>query len=65
MIRKFKRVPVKFYRNNVGKEPVHEVRTNLSDGRISRVLFIVYSGHMILLHGFIKKQEPYLNKIYH
>jgi len=32
-----------------------EVRSNLSNGRISRVLFTV-SGHMmILLHGFIKK----------
>ncbi len=93
--KKYKRVPAKFYQNNVGKEPVrdwllslrkedrvnigadiqttefgwpigmpicralkqglHEVRTNLSNGRISRVLFFVYSGHMILLHGFIKK----------
>ncbi len=95
MVEPFKRVPAKFYRNILGKEPVrewllslnkedrvnigtdiqtaefgwpigmpicrplkqglHEVRTKLSDGRISRVLFCVYSDNMILLHGFIKK----------
>lgn len=37
------------------KQGLYEVRTNLSDGRISRVLFFVYLGNMILLHGFIKK----------
>ena len=32
-----------------------EVRSNLSNNRISRVLFTVYSDIMILLHAFIKK----------
>jgi len=32
-----------------------EVRSNLSNNRISRVLFTVCSDMMILLHAFIKK----------
>jgi len=32
-----------------------EVRSNLSNNRISRVLFTIYSDMMILLHAFIKK----------
>ena len=32
-----------------------EVRSNLSNNRISRVLFTVYSDMMVLLHAFIKK----------
>ena len=32
-----------------------EVRSNLSNNRISRVLFTVHSDMMILLHAFIKK----------
>lgn len=32
-----------------------EVRTNLTNGRIARVLFCFFEGEMILLHGFIKK----------
>jgi phage-related protein len=35
---------------------LYEVRTNL-DNRISRILFLVEDGKMILLHGFIKKSE--------
>lgn len=34
-----------------------EVRTNLEDGRIARVLFCLVEDHMILLHGFIKKTQ--------
>ncbi len=34
---------------------LHEVRSNLPGNRIARVLFCVEEGHMILLHGFIKK----------
>ncbi len=34
-----------------------EVRTNLPDGKISRVLFCAHAGEMILLHGFIKKTQ--------
>jgi phage-related protein len=32
-----------------------EVRSNLQDGRIGRVLFCFADGCMVLLHGFIKK----------
>ena len=32
-----------------------EVRSNLSDARIARVIFGFSSGTMVLLHGFIKK----------
>ncbi len=32
-----------------------EVRSTLSNNRISRVLFTVYSDMMILLHAFVKK----------
>ncbi len=35
---------------------VHEVRTNLSQNRIARVLFYIDKKcRMVLLHGFIKK----------
>ncbi len=34
-----------------------EVRSNLSDKRISRVLFVIYKNLMVLLHGFIKKDK--------
>lgn len=34
-----------------------EVRTNLGSNRIARVLFCMAEGHMVLLHGFIKKTE--------
>ena len=34
-----------------------EVRSNISGGRIARVLFCIYGGKMILLHGFIKKTQ--------
>lgn len=34
-----------------------EVRSDLSDGRISRVLFCIAHGHMVLLHAFIKKTQ--------
>lgn len=34
-----------------------EVRSNISGGRIARVLFCIYDGKMILLHGFIKKTQ--------
>jgi len=32
-----------------------EVRSNLTGGRIARVLFCMKDGAMVLLHGFIKK----------
>ncbi|MGP8246661.1 MAG: type II toxin-antitoxin system RelE/ParE family toxin [Bryobacteraceae bacterium] len=34
-----------------------EVRCDLADGRIARVIFSVAAGHMVLLHGFIKKTQ--------
>lgn len=33
-----------------------EVRSNLSN-RIARVIFTTKEGHMILMHGFIKKSQ--------
>lgn len=34
-----------------------EVRSNITDGRIARVIFCVSDGHMVLLHGFVKKTQ--------
>jgi phage-related protein len=34
-----------------------EVRSNVSHGRIARVIFCVAHGHMALLHGFVKKAQ--------
>ncbi len=34
-----------------------EVRSNLTHGRIARVLFCIHAGRMVLLHGFVKKQQ--------
>jgi phage-related protein len=34
-----------------------EVRCDLTQGRIARVLFCVRQGRMVLLHGFIKKTQ--------
>jgi len=34
-----------------------EVRSNVSDGCIARVLFTVDSGEMVLLHGMVKKSR--------
>jgi phage-related protein len=36
---------------------VWEVRSNLTRGRIARVLFCITDGFMVLLHGFIKKSQ--------
>jgi phage-related protein len=33
------------------------VRSNLTQGRIARVLFCIREGRMVLLHGFIKKTQ--------
>lgn len=32
-----------------------EIRTQLQTGRIARVLICFYGGHLVALHGFIKK----------
>jgi DNA-binding Xre family transcriptional regulator len=34
-----------------------EVRSDLTQGRIARVLFCIHDGRMVLLHGFIKKTQ--------
>jgi phage-related protein len=34
-----------------------EVRSDLPQGRIARVIFCVHEGRMVLLHGFIKKTQ--------
>jgi phage-related protein len=34
-----------------------EVRSDLTHGRIARVLFCIQDGRMVLLHGFIKKTQ--------
>jgi phage-related protein len=34
-----------------------EVRSTLDSNRIARVIFCMGDGHMILLHGFIKKTQ--------
>lgn len=34
-----------------------EVRSDISNGRIARVLFCMEDGVMVLLHGFIKKTQ--------
>ena len=34
-----------------------EARSNLSDGRIARVIFCILSGEMVLLNGFVKKSR--------
>jgi phage-related protein len=34
-----------------------EVRSDLTGGRIARVIFCIVSGEMILLHGFEKKTQ--------
>jgi phage-related protein len=34
-----------------------EVRSNVTDGRIARVIFCIKDGRMVLLHAFIKKTQ--------
>jgi len=38
-----------------GQKGLWEIRSNLDDGRIARLFFCARAGHMVLLHGFIKK----------
>jgi phage-related protein len=40
-----------------GRKGLWEVRSNLSGGRIARVLFCIHENHLILLHGFEKKTQ--------
>lgn len=34
-----------------------EIRSNVSAGRIARILFFIHKRRLILLHGFIKKTQ--------
>jgi phage-related protein len=34
-----------------------EIRSNISSGRIARVVFAVVDRRMVLLHGFVKKTQ--------
>ena len=36
---------------------LHEVRSDISDGRIARVVFSIQGNRMVLLHGFVKKTQ--------
>lgn len=36
---------------------LYEVRTNLPNNRVARVLFCIAEDQMILLHGFMKKSQ--------
>lgn len=40
-----------------GSKGLYEVRSNISDGRIARVIFVMIGSQMVLLHGFIKKTQ--------
>jgi len=42
--------------HNLGRG-LFEIRSNISNGRIARVIFSVTGGHMVLLHGFVKKTQ--------
>ena len=42
---------------SIGRGGLWEVRSRLTSGRISRVLFTIEGARMILLHGFIKKTQ--------
>lgn len=39
------------------KGGLYEIRSDLSSNRIARVIFCIYAGKMVLLHGFIKKTQ--------
>ena len=63
----FPKLQVFFYRSSLGTEPVKvwikslrvglwEIRIRLVN-RIARVVFVVFEGNIVLLHGFIKKQQ--------
>jgi len=34
-----------------------EVRSDITQGRIARVLFCIHDERMVLLHGFVKKTQ--------
>jgi phage-related protein len=40
-----------------GRARLWEVRSNLTGGKIARVLFTFHDRRIVLLHGFIKKAQ--------
>lgn len=40
-----------------GYKGLWEIRSSLTKGRIARVFFCAHKGHMVLLHGIIKKTK--------
>lgn len=44
------------YCRPLGRE-LWEVRSDLTGGRIARVIFCIEGGEMVLLHGFEKKMQ--------
>jgi phage-related protein len=36
---------------------LYEIRSDISHGRITRVIFCVAEEQMVLLHGFVKKTQ--------
>ena len=44
------------------KHKLWEVRSSLNSDKIARVIFTIYKDCMILLHGFIKKEQKLSEK---
>jgi phage-related protein len=44
-------------RSLASRRGLWEVRSSLTHNRIARILFVVYQGQMVLLHGFVKKTQ--------
>ena len=38
-------------------EGLWEIRSNLGDGTIGRIIFCIIDGEMVLLHGFVKETQ--------
>ena len=44
-------------RSMKGYKGLWEIRVNLTDGKIARILFCAHEENLVLLHGFIKKSQ--------
>ncbi len=44
-------------RSITGRKGLWEIRSDLSNKRIARVLFCIHKGQLVLLHGFVKKTQ--------
>src|SRR3990172_6373530 len=42
-------------RSVTGRKGLWEIRSDLPNNRIARVLFYIHDGQLVLLHGFVKK----------